>query len=766
MKHGGLFFALPLCLTCSFAFGNGQDLLWSTPASALDTNIEVYADAIASQHSEAIEQMLNEAQDDAAAFTESTGRYSVESLQPLANYLNLLFPELDIGAPISLRAVQVNETQLDHLFNLYFDLSAQELSREGPLEDYLDDLGFSLGHFLARRFTELARERGQCLSATARGEPASRPVVVTLDIVEDPDSCSLEATAQTIWVNTLALSTDDNAAAEKLASKQLDEFLEQQRLYAMGLASSSAGSIEAVEMILLAQALGDLYNQSVGGSFVSPEMLIPLMTQLDKVRRPRGINFEELKSIADEIQVWYRQQGYFLTNVYVPQQNFEQANGEVKLRVSFGILGEVVVSNADDLHYAPEVILSPFQAHVGDEVTRDLYSAYFNVNDLPGLTITSGLFEPGDNAGETRLVLNVRERKFDFNLEADNYGSEFTGEQRMLALGEWLSPLGRGDKLGAGVLQSASPSNSTYGFINYRLPVFNISNELTVGWNTHSYESIDSRTGTQVLILGDVAEVNLGYDYKWKRSKEINLLSGFQFYTKESEVEVSLPQDGNVQVSKLTTEVEGIQIHANGDFLQRSLRAVTAWEASLLYGERQGIFDPRVGKDYTRITLNSEISALLPFGPFSNRSHLSARFSSSYTEDVLPSFEQTPLGGPYGVRAFTTSDFTADSMVFISVQWQFDLTRSLMGTRGTDHALSLGTFLEGSYGRANGVGKASDSTASLGGYGLSFNYAWREKLSLDTSISFPAFETASDDFNGEFSDDGSRLLFTLRYSLF
>jgi hemolysin activation/secretion protein len=766
MRWAGRILALPLALASTVVFAEEPQMLYAGPADNLGVQVEVYTDSIAAQESEVIQLLLAVAQNDAAALLLDDQRYSMESLAPLENYLDLLFPELDIGAPISLRAVQVNETQLDQLFNLYFDLSAQELAQEEPRQDYLDSIGFSLSHFLARRFTELAVGQGACLSASARGEPASMPTTVTLDIVENPESCSLEATAQTIWVNKLALTADDSAAENKLESGQFVELLEQQRVRAMGLGETSPAGIETIELIRLTQTLGNLYNNSVGGTALTADMLLPLMLQLDRIRRPLGINFDELKSIADEMQVWYRQQGYFLTNVYVPQQNFESATGEINLRVSFGILGDVVVRNEEDLHYAPDVILDPFRAYLGNEVTRDIYSAYFNVNDLPGLTITSGLFEPGDKAGETRLVLDVRERKFEFNLVADNFGSEFTGEQRFLALADWLSPLGRGDKLSAGALQSTSPSNSTYGFVNYRLPVFNIAHELTASWNTHSYESIDSRTGTQVLILGDVTEAYLGYDYKWKRSKEINLLSGFQVYAKESDVEVTLPQDGDVQVSKQETEVEGFLIHANGDFLQRSLRAVTAWQAAALYGERKGLYDPRLGDDYTLLTFNSELSALLPFGPFTNRSHLSARFVGSYSDDVLPSFEQTPLGGPYGVRAFVTSDFTADSLAFISLQWQIDLARAFLDSENTDHSLRLGAFFEGGYGRANGIGGAPDSTASLGGYGLILNYAWRNKLTLETSISFPAFDDASDDFNGEFSDDSSRLLFTLRYSLF
>ncbi|GAB3270731.1 ShlB/FhaC/HecB family hemolysin secretion/activation protein [Parahaliea aestuarii] len=753
-------------LLSSGAAASGPFLATQTEWLGQRIPLEVYADQAAGEQADAVNKLLYSAHDDAQALQAIEHRFSEASLAPLADYLFLLFPELDIGAPVSLRGVQLNSAQLDQLFNIYFNLQGEALPASGARSEYLDSIGFSFGHFLARRFTELARENGECLSASARGERRALPESIVIDVVEDPESCSLEANAQTVWVNHLALDNSDTSAASTLDTSGQDALLEERRRQAMGFAADSASGIPAIELLSVVEALGALYTDSVGGSNLQPDMQLPLMLQLDKVRRPLGVNFEELKQIADSLQVWYRQQGYFLANVYVPQQEFRRATGELELKVSFGVLGDVVLRNAEELYYSPEIILNPFRAYIGQEVTRDIYSAYFSVNDLPGVTIESGLFEPGDRAGETRLVLDVRERRFQLSLVADNYGSEFTGEQRYLALADWLGPLGLGDELNLGILQSTEPSNSTYGFVSYRVPVFGTRHELTAAWNTHNYESIDSRTGTSVLIVGDVTSAFAGYNFKWLRSREVNMEMGLQGYQKRSELGVSLPLDGNVTVSEQTVEVQGAELLASGDFLQRQLRAITGWQASLLYGERKEPFDPRLGKDYTRLLLNSDTSMLIPLGINANRSHLGLRFTGSYSEDVLPSFEQTPLGGPYGVRAYDTSDFTADSLAYASLQWQVDIAAAWLGLESARHSLKIGPFLEGGYGEANAVGNASSSSATLWGYGLALDYSWRNRLSLETSLAFAGGEQTSDDFSGEISNDDYRFLFTVRYAVF
>ena len=378
------------------------------------------------------------------------------------------------------------------------------------------------------------------------------------------------------------------------------------------------------------------------------------------------------------------------------------------------------------------------------------------------MRIRSGLFEPGDNPGETRLVLDVEEDSYRFSMGVDNYGSEFTGSERAIGVLDWYSPLGRGDSLSLGILQSIDPPDSTFGFFNYSLPLFNIAHELAFSWDSHEYDSIDARTGTQVLVHGEVDSYYLGYDYKWRRSRALNVQFGLRGFQKQSETSVQLP-GSNTQISEQITDVTGGLISSSGDVLNRGWHMVAGWDASLLYAEQDDAANSRVAEDYTKFALESKGLILLPWGPGADISHLSARFVGAYSGDVLPSFEQTPLGGPFGVRAFNSFDFTADSLAYLALEWRVDVGQHFLGEAAADNSLRVGFFAEAGYGEANSVAGAEDSWAELSAYGLLLSYQWRDKLTVETSLALPGHHSTSSDFSGEISDDDYTFLFDVRY---
>ena len=97
-------------------------------------------------------------------------RFSRGSLSPLADYLNYLYPELDLGAPETLLSIELSETQLDRLLNLYFELLEERLPADSDRHSYLEGMGFSYTDFLARRLSEQLQQIGECFAVKKEGE--------------------------------------------------------------------------------------------------------------------------------------------------------------------------------------------------------------------------------------------------------------------------------------------------------------------------------------------------------------------------------------------------------------------------------------------------------------------------------------------------------------------------------------------------------------------------------------------------------------------
>ncbi len=708
---------------------------------------------------ESIEEMIETANLELSRSLEEDIRLPPDSLQPLASYLNLLLAELDEGAPTSLVSVELNEVQRDFLFNLYLDLVDQQLPPVEERRSYLEAAGFHYSAYLARRISELARQLGECIGAEYLADESR------VNVREDLEACASDPASVTLWVNRLVVDQATEFDAAGIDIGEANQLLETQRRLYMGDPDTDIEGFPVESLLGLVQVTRNWYAASRGGGVAAPSAARSVMEELELIRRRGGISFDQLKSIAAALQKHLRRQQYFLARAYVPQQDFRAAGGDLRLAVSFGTLGEVALRDPDALHYSQDVLLNPFREYVGESVTSDIYEAYFAVNALPGVRIRSGLFEAGEQPGETQLVLDVEEQRYSVSLGSDNYGSEFTGEERVILTAEWYSPLGRGDNLSLGILQSIDPSDSTFGYFNYTLPVFGIDHELAVAYDSHEYTSIDGRLGTAVIVEGEVESYYVGYNYKWLRSKSLNVEFGLRAFERSSDTSVQLPSGADTQISEQFTEVTGGLLSTEGDVLISSLRMIAGWQATLLYAEQDEVTNFRVADSYTRLLVDLQGRMLLPWGPGADFSTLSGQILTAYTDDVLPSFEQTPLGGPFGVRAYQNFDFTADSLAFVSFDWRVDIGQHLFRDASSRNLLRLGIFAEAGYGEANAIGSVDDSWAVMSAYGLTLGYAWGDRLTLESSIAFPAYDDTSDDFTGVLSDDSYTAYFDLRYNL-
>jgi hemolysin activation/secretion protein len=100
------------------------------------------------------------------------------------------------------------------------------------------------------------------------------------------------------------------------------------------------------------------------------------------------------------------------------------------------------------------------------------------------------------------------------------------------------------------------------------------------------------------------------------------------------------------------------------------------------------------------------------------------------------------LGGAQGVRAFTVSDFSADSAALLSLEWYLPLPErwnpAFAGTTLND-VLQFGLFTDAAYGVQNSFqSDESDKWALLTGSGILFKLAWSDWFSSQLSFAVPS----------------------------
>jgi hemolysin activation/secretion protein len=530
-----------------------------------------------------------------------------------------------------------------------------------------------------------------------------------------------------------AASDDETAQPYSLAE------LEQIADYIQSFSDSDAmGGIRQYEVLglesLLAsqlQARGEVRSEQARPD-ISSLQLDNLIRLFKQQRAERGINFYELEDIAGKLTAFYRNKGVFLAKVYVPVQDVEQ--GIVSFDILEGVLGSVAVKGNKGI--AGQALTDPFDDYVGQAVRSDeIEEALYLINDIPGLLV-QGALTAGSRIGETIMELNVVEEKsWRATVTADNHGSVFTGDNRLLTMVDWFNPGGFGDVLTIGYLQSWSPLNSDVAVIQYRAPVLDE--------RTHAYFSADVNefmvdgNGDQNIdalnIEGTNTNYTLGMDRQFKRLPGFSLSAGFALSEKETEIEaiIQLPNTGE--------KVQGLEFNLSFNNIIKNWQLMNIVMASVQYGEFKSGADLDLGQDEEFYKLAVDWSALkllnLPFSSF--QSYLLAKTKWRYSESVLPAFEQLPLGGADAVRAFTVSDFSADQAVYLGAEWYVDVPVSLI-VDGRQDKFKVALFVDGAYGVSNvAVSGQSDGWANLAGAGLLFKYSWREMVSTKISFSKP-----------------------------
>ncbi len=184
-----------------------------------------------------------------------------------------------------------------------------------------------------------------------------------------------------------------------------------------------------------------------GNQQFSSEILAKQLTTLVG----REIGMHELNEAVDKIRGFYRQQGYLLTQVYLPTQDLQSTGASsavVELAILEGTLGEVKAEAGEGLDAAFMQSLSAYGLNKGDVLNeRNLVRNLMVMNGLPGIQVTSQL-NPGEAVGSSDVAVSVVARpKYSGYVNANTYGNRFTGRE-IVGFGLAVNNLnGRGDQL-------------------------------------------------------------------------------------------------------------------------------------------------------------------------------------------------------------------------------------------------------------------------------------------------------------------------------
>jgi len=483
-------------------------------------------------------------------------------------------------------------------------------------------------------------------------------------------------------------------------------------------------------------------------------------------RSRRGITLGQIESIADKITRFYRERGFILAKAYIPKQQVR--DGVVNLTMLLGLLGEV--RPVDNKLYSDKLLESVFDDTLTKPVTNDVIEErlYF-INDMPGIS-AQGFFEPGSQVGDTRLNIKVNnEKRFDGTVRVDNHGTQSTGEERLYAELVTNNPLGNGDALLVGLLNSFSPDNTTYWQLNYQTPMFSPRWHLKLGAATNQFvveQSAASVLSTQEL-SGKTEQLSLATRYTLKRSRKKN----YNLELKYENILSDLTLGNITSISeRLDDEVNNTSLSYYYDVLNEEDKILHQGSVDLVSGQFVKGLEPDSAQKESYYLLRSDYTMLtfwkLPY--FESNTRIILRASAQYADSPLSSINQFSLAGPTRARAYTTDIFSADTAIYSGLEWIFN----------SPDLFDFGLFSDVKFGQisqpflfadyAYGIGKSldpalEDDTAGLLDVGLGLKFSYLNDFKGNLQIAFPlnsAFSSA--DF--EPPKDEVRIVFDFQYS--
>jgi hemolysin activation/secretion protein len=246
-------------------------------------------------------------------------------------------------------------------------------------------------------------------------------------------------------------------------------------------------------------------------------------TELRAILAPyenRRLTLTEIYEAADKVTTLYRSRGYLVAKAYVPAQDARR--GVLRFKIVVGKYGAVTLKNEslvrdDFLRGVIDQALAASPFIHQDELER----AMLLTSDLPGAAMPRVAIGRGQQPETSDFVISVPEaRRVDGYLLADNYGSPYTGRDRLTGGIDLNSPLGIGDRLSAfGIV--TDDKHLVNGRIAYSAPLgtSGLRGEISAYRTTYTlgsiYQSLDA-TGT-----ADGVSATLSYPLRRRRDDSL-----------------------------------------------------------------------------------------------------------------------------------------------------------------------------------------------------------------------------------------------------
>lgn len=422
------------------------------------------------------------------------------------------------------------------------------------------------------------------------------------------------------------------------------------------------------------------------------------------------MTLSQLRSLSDTVAQAYREAGW-LVNVTLPKQDVTE--GTVKMLVVEAKFGGVKI-DAPESRVSVERIEAWIASHmaVGETLSlNDLDRAILTLNDLSDVTVLATL-QAGDRPGETALKVSAKDKPLISGIgSVDNFGDPATGAGRTTLMSSVNGPFGYGEQL---AFYGLATDGSQYGRLSLSAPVGKNGLKLGVAGSSMSYKvTKDGFNSLNSYGTAQAAAVDASMPIIRSRSTNLYATGSLGQNNFDNSTIVGTTNRYNTKV--LQAGLSGNMIDGLGG---------------------GGLTQASVNASFGRVDLNdSPLFAADDAGPQTNGSFSKLRFSLNRNQNIsdnlslyasvqgqvanknLDASEQMYMGGPYGVRAYSSGQGAAAQGTQATVEVRYNLPQQIQVAAFYDVAQVQ------SYKNTDFAGAPVDNTYMMQGVGASVSWS-------------------------------------------
>jgi hemolysin activation/secretion protein len=457
----------------------------------------------------------------------------------------------------------------------------------------------------------------------------------------------------------------------------------------------------------------------------------------------QSLTFDELQKVCDTIMAFYNSNGFKVQATLPPQKI---ADGVVRILVTEAKLSEVIVdSSKGPTRFSKDSVIAYFTKAnpIGTPLnTQALERTSLILNETPGVIVVSQL-QPGQNTGETAMRVDLTDGPLvQGKVEANNYGSRSTGQNQGIIAFNLNNPTGIGDQAAVNGIYS---EGSQYIQGAYSLPIARDGLRLGIAGTYLNYKNV-SNYGYPNGGYGDAwtSGLNLAYPLVRRQGTNVNTTLAYDIKSYMNKNMLTNNVISAYDIQNVTVSFSGNHYDGFGG------GAITAGSVGLVLGNlsisptSSSGFGQYTPSNFTKITFsanrNQQLHAQMGTSVYIG---ISGQFSSVN----LNSAEQFYLGGPYGVRAYPSSQSGGSQGGLATIEFRQQLPKSIQGSIFFDAGMVQQYKDPNTYSLVKGLTNANNTYWLQGvGVGAKWNY---QGWNLGAIVAWQIGQNPLYSFNGQ-----------------